>query len=303
MTEKRYELRKQMKSVRWMIFWVVLAQFAAEVFVEAVVSFMPNPPHKYVQIALVEIFAIGVPISIYAKTAWNGNGKKIKQEFCLNKCSARHIVMAALLGISGQFVMMLLNIPANIISGLLFPERAVDVIPIAEHWYDILLGVFLVVILPAVLEEFWMRGIIFCAYSRLHTTAAVLFTAIMFALLHLRLNEVVGFFFMGVLASVILIKSGSIYAAMTYHAFSNLTALLFGAFIAPRIMSYIWVAFLVIALIFVLLLTILLKNKNKMQINKSFKASTIVITSIFSLPVILSVLTVIVKHFLLKVAG
>ena len=53
MPEKKYELRKQIRSVRWMIFWVVLAQFAAEIAVEAVVSFMKNPPHEYIQIAIV----------------------------------------------------------------------------------------------------------------------------------------------------------------------------------------------------------------------------------------------------------
>ena len=66
--EKKYELRKQIRSVRWIIFWVILAQFTAQMVVEAVVSFMPNPPHEYIRIAVVELFAIGIP-NIGKKTA------------------------------------------------------------------------------------------------------------------------------------------------------------------------------------------------------------------------------------------
>ena len=300
MTEKKYELRKQIKSVRWMIFWVVLAQFAAEVLVEAVVSFLANPPHKYLQIALVELVAIGVPISIYAKTAWNLSGKKVKNEFGLTRCSFGYIVLAMILGISGQFVMMLLNVPANYIVNLISGETMVSSVPIAEHWYDLLLGIFAVVIVPAVLEEFWMRGIIFRAYSRANTLAAVVFTSLVFALLHLRANEVVGFLFMGILASILLTKSRSLYAAMVYHAFSNLTALLFGAYIMPNIIDIIWFVFGGMVIVFAIFFTVLLKQKDTIRKNNSLSAGSLVITSIFSMPIILSVATVVVKYFILS---
>lgn len=300
MTEKKYELRKQIKSVRWMIFWVVLAQFAAEVLIEAAVSFMANPPHKYIQIALVELVAIGVPVSIYAKTVWNSGGKSIKQELCLKRCKPGYLILAVVLGISGQFVMMLLNVPANFIANMLSGKIETQTIPIAENWLDLMLGIFAVVVIPAVLEEFWMRGIIFRAYNRGNTTAAVLFTSLLFAFLHIRANEVVGFFFMGLVASILLAKSNSLYVPMVYHAFSNLTALLFSAFIVPRIIDYIWVAFLVIVLVFILAFVILLKQKNGMRRNKTLRTTAVIITSIFSMPIILSIVTVVLKYFLLS---
>ncbi len=300
MAEKKYELRKQIKSVRWMIFWVVLAQFAAEVLVEAVVSFMANPPHKYLQIAIIELAAIGVPISIYAKTAWNLSGKKVKNELGLNRCGFGYIILAAILGISGQFVMMLLNVPANYIVNFISGETVKTAVPIAERWYDLLLGLFAVVIVPAILEEFWMRGIIFRAYSRGNTNAAIVFTSLVFALLHLRANEVVGFLFMGILASLLLTKSKSLYAAMVYHGFSNLTALLFGAYIIPKIIDRIWFVFGVMVLLFALSFVILIKQKNGIRKNKTLRTGSLVITSIFSMPIILSVVTVVIKYFILS---
>ena len=295
--DKKYELRKQVKSVRWIIFWVVLAQFAAEVSIEAAVSFMANPPHRYLQIAIVELLAIGVPIIIYAKTVWNGRRRSVKNEFGLNGCSARHLVLAGALGVSGQFVMMLLNVPANYLVSTFFEGQAVDSIPIATQWYEVLLGLFAVVLVPAVLEEFWMRGIIFRAYSRCNTKAAVIFTGFIFAMLHFRLSELAGFLFMGITASIIMLKSGSLYAAMIYHALSNLTALLFGAYIMPAIIDYIWYVFAAATLIFVLAFVVLLRSKSEIKQNRTFRSAPLILTSIFSLPVILSVIVVSVKFF------
>ncbi len=303
MSENKYELRKQMKSVRWMIFWVVLAQFAAQIAVEAAVSFMPNPPHEYIRIALLEIISIGVPIMIYARTVWNGNGRKIRREMYLLRCNPGFILLAAILGVTGQFVMMILNVPANYILSMFSGTESANSVAAAASWYEVALGMFGVVVIPAVLEEFWMRGIIFSAYNRCNTKAAVLFTALVFALLHMSINEFAGFFFMGIVASIVIIKSGSLYAAMTYHAFSNLTALLFGAYIMPGIIDYIWLAFAALVVVFVFAFVILLRQKSRMNINRVFGSASLVITSIFSMPVLVSVAVVVLKYILLNMAG
>ncbi len=286
-----------------MIFWVVLAQFASQIAVEAAVSFMSNPPHEYIQIAVIELFAIGVPIMVYAKAVYSGNVKRIKQETCLNRCRLHFVLLAAVLGICGQFVMMILNVPANYVLSLWGKESASGTIAVAGSWYEAALGVFAVVIIPAALEEFWMRGIIFSAYNRCNTRAAVIFTALIFALLHLSAGEFVGFFFMGIISALVLIKSGSLYAAMVYHAFSNLTALLFGAFIMPRIIDYIWVVFAVMVVVFALTLVVLLKQKSRNKSSRVFGSASLMITSIFSMPVLVSVAVVILKYFLLSMAG
>lgn len=301
MSEKRYELRKQVKNVRWMIFWVVLAQFAAEVAVEAAVSFMAKPPHEYVRIALIELLAIGIPIVLYARTVWSGG--RVKAEFCLNRCGLFYICLAAVLGIAGQFVMMLLNVPANYLMSLISGVRTESGISVAESREEIALGVLGVVIIPAVVEEFLMRGIIFRAYNKCSTYAAVAFTAIVFALLHLRVNEIAGFLLMSVTAAVLLIKSNSLYAAMIYHAFSNMTALLFSAFIMPRIYGFLWLSFAVMTVIFAAGFVILLKQKGRMRINRSFGAFSLTANGLFSMPVLLSVGLVILKYFLLNLAG
>ncbi len=303
MTEKKYELRKQIKSVRWMIFWVVLAQFAAEIVVGAIFSFMENPPHEYIRIAVVELLAIGVPIMVYARSVWSSGVSEAKQEFWMNLCKPYCLFLAALLGIFGQFVMILLNMPANFLTQTLLNQTYEDAIPMALSGDEVLFGIIAVVIIPAILEEFWMRGIIFSAYNKSNTLAAIFFTSLMFALLHLRINEALGFLFMGIVASVVLIKSNSLYAAMVYHGFSNLTALLLGGFILPYVIDYIWVVFVIATLGFMLFFALLLMQKNKMALHRNFKAGTLVLNSLFSMPIILSIVVVIIKYLLINVIG
>ncbi len=303
MTEKKYELRKQIKSVRWMIFWVVLAQFAAELVVGAVFSFMENPPHEYIRIAVVELLAIGVPIMVYARSIWNSSVSEAKREFWMNPCKPYCILLAALLGVFGQFVMILLNMPANFLTQTVLNQTFEDAIPMALSQGEVLIGIVAVVIIPAVLEEFWMRGIIFSAYNKSNTLAAIFFTSLMFAFLHLRINEALGFLFMGIVASVVLIKSNSLYAAMVYHGFSNLTALLLGGFILPYVIDYIWVVFIIAVLGFALFFVLILLQKNKMAMHRNFRAGTLVLNSLFSMPIILSIAVVIIKYLLINVIG
>ncbi len=297
MSKKRYELRKQVKSVRWMIFWVVLAQLAAEMAMQAVTSFMPNPPHEYIQIAIVELFAIGVPIMVYGKSVWNGSGKNVAKELMLNKCKPDLFCYAALLGITGQFVMMALNIPANLYIQEVLEKDATDAIPVALSISEMLLGSLAVVIIPAVLEEFWLRGILFKAYNDCNTGAAVIFSTLVFALLHMRLNEVAGFIFMGLMAALVLIRCQSLYAAMLYHAFSNLTALTFG-FILADVVEYIWIIFAAALFMFAVGLVLLFARGKSIRATKEFNQGRLLFNSIFSVPVMLSVALLIVKFLL-----
>lgn len=290
-TQKKNELRRYIKDVRWMIFWVVLAQFAAEVAVEASFSFIENPPHPYIRSAIVELIAIGVPLAVYARYVWNTRAKNVKKEFGLKPCNFFLIVLAALLGICGQFVMILLNLPMN----LIFVQE--NNAPVFESidTAGFFMGLVTVVLVPAVLEEFWMRGVVFWAYKKSNTVAAIFFTSLVFAFLHMSLNEAIGFLFMGIVASVIMIKCNSLYAAMVYHAFNNLTAFLLNPVIMPYIASNIWLFFGGAFVLFWLLFVLLLLQKNKVKINKVFSFGKLVVTSVFSLPIILSFVVAIIK--------
>lgn len=299
MAEKRYEHRKQIKSVRWLIFWVVLAQLAADIAVQAVVSFMSNPPHEYIQIAISELIAIGIPIGVYGRSMWHGSVSDIKCELMMTSCNPGLLAIAAAIGISGQFVMMLLNIPANIFIFDVLGREATDAIPVAFEVHELFIGMVAVVIIPAILEEFWLRGLVFRAYNKCNTGVAIVYTTVVFALMHMRMNELCGFLFMGFVSVMILLRTRSLYAAMIYHGFSNFTALLFG-FVLPDILTQLWVIFAAAVLFFGISVFLLFAATKPAERVRLFKGAEMFWKSIFSLPMLLSVCVVILRHFIVS---
>ena len=113
----------------------------------------------------------------------------------------------------------------------------------------------------------------------------------------MRINEAVGFLFMAIMASVIMLKCNSLYAAMVYHGFNNLTALLLGPVIMPIIADYVWIVFIGATFLFFGLLLIMLMQKNQVRINKVFDSGKLIITSVFSIPIILSIIVALIKRF------
>ncbi len=299
MPEKRYENRKQIKSVRWLIFWVVLAQLAADIAIQAIVSFMPNPPHEYIQIGIAEMIAIGIPIAVYGQSMWHGSVSDIRRELMLTHCNIGIYAIAALAGITGQFIMMLLNIPANIFIFDVLGKETTDAISVAFEVRDLIIGMAAVVAIPAVLEEFWLRGLVFRAYNKCSTGAAIVFTTVVFALMHMRMNELCGFLFMGFVSVMILLRSRSLYAVMIYHGFTNLTALVFG-FVLSDILTQLWVMFAAAVLLFCVSVSLLFAATKPAERVRRFKGGELILKSIFSLPMLLSVGIVILRHFIVN---
>ena len=299
MSEKRYEHRKQIKSVRWLIFWVVLAQLAVDIAIQAVISFMETPPHGYLVIAVSELVALGIPIAVYGKSMWQGSVKRLRSELMLNRCPMAMLIISAGIGAGGQFVMMLLNIPANFLMLEVMGKEISDAVPVALSMSDVMLGLVAVVLIPSVLEEFCLRGLVFGAYNKCNTVVAIVYTTMVFALLHMRLNELCGFVFMGLVSVLVLLKTKSLFAVMVYHGVSNLTALIFG-FVLSGILSYLWIIFAVAIALFVICLILLLAFGQPIKLSKVFKGQFLFCQSIFSLPTLLSIGVVILRFFIVS---
>ena len=300
LSRKRYECRKHIKSVRWLIFWVVLARFAAQVLLAACLSFSEKVPHEYVRSAIIEVLAVGVPIVVYARSLRRDlKGENPKTELSFNKTSFWLLLISVLIGFSGQFVMMLLNIPANLFITEVLKKDSVDAIPLAMNISELALGFLTMAVIPAVLEEFWLRGIVFGAYNRGSTVAAAVFTTLIFALVHNSVSNFLGFLFMGAYLAAVLIKTRSVYAAMLCHAANNAAALLFG-FMLTGLLERLTAVFILAAVVFAVSIWLLFKFGTKPEVVKEMKAGKLIFGSIFSLPVVLSVVVEVLRYFMFK---
>jgi membrane protease YdiL (CAAX protease family) len=87
------------------------------------------------------------------------------------------------------------------------------------------MGVAIVIIAPFI-EEMLFRGYLFDQIrTRANPLAAILSTALLFALVHFSIATLIPIFIMGVIMGVLRERTGSILPSMLFHSLNNLFAL------------------------------------------------------------------------------
>ena len=100
-------------------------------------------------------------------------------------------------------------------------------LPLENSWH-LVLNLFLLGVLPAVFEEVVFRGIIFNGLRKSHSdTFAVLFSALLFAIMHGSLAQLIYPFIMGVVFSVVVLRTGNVVYSMTIHMLNNFMVIIF----------------------------------------------------------------------------
>ncbi len=295
-SDKNYEIKKEIKNMRWLLFAVMLTLFASEVVFQAVASFMSNPPNNYVRMAVVEITAFLIPFALYAKMG--SRSFHTKKELRLNPLSVRKTIFVTLLGITGQFVVILLNFPLEYLHQMFISEK--EAVVAEQFSYLTLIQATLAVgIIPAFFEEFLIRGMVFRAMNRLSTRGAVWFTTFIFVVFHGKPECIFGYAFMGCMAVFVMRRTGSLYSAILYHFASNMAAVIFGM-LAIRIVSLLWTLVAVMVILFIAVF-ILFYIKYTPEKNVEAKRWTnVFLSSVLSLPILLSIMIVVIKYWLLN---
>lgn len=120
----------------------------------------------------------------------------------------------------------------------------------------LLTTILYVALLPAICEELIFRGIITNGLKKFGTRAAVILSAVLFALIHQNLQQLVYQLFLGGVMAYIALKTGSIIYTMLLHFFNNAFVLLLqflgsgssnGAVSYDNAWSIIWPILLAIA--------------------------------------------------------
>ncbi len=118
-----------------------------------------------------------------------------------------------------------------------------------DFWQNFLL----ICVLAPVLEELLCRGVIMSLFKRYGTAKMLLWSSLLFAMLHLGGDGIISFFVLGLLLGVIRLTTGSVFASIIAHSASNLYSLLM--LVMPEMNAAIGMLFvLVSAILFPLLL-------------------------------------------------
>ncbi len=224
------EGKQRLRSIRWMLFWIAAVQTAVTALVAVVSSFFSVPPPSWLQILLIELFAYLIPLSLYARENRILTAKTARERFGLCPCKRYLWGFVILGGIGCQFVMILLNLPVNL---LLSQGEAVVPVTVPELFASILV----VGMIPALFEEFLFRGIVYGVMKEFNTRAAMIFTTLLFALMHGSITGFFGYLFLGWALILVLRRAESLYACMAFHLANNVTALLLSWF-SSRLLYY-----------------------------------------------------------------
>lgn len=274
----------------------------SEYLVNVAITFLPFNVHRYIVMGVTEILAFLPPLVVYAKFTKKPTLIPITQEYRLNKISVVNAVVIAAAAVGGQFIMLLLNVPMNVLMETVFHKVSVAETPIAGNISEFCLGILFIAIVPAVLEEFWMRGIVFGAFANYSTRLALIFTTIIFALLHAKFSQVVGILFLGFMTGYVLIKTNSLAAPVIYHIVNNVSALAVGHYISNASCNrQMYLLFGMFILLFIVSFIIFAAINRKRKISKGKYDFELVISGMFSVPVFLAVLMVVVNGYIYNV--
>ena len=282
------EEKQRLRSIRWMLFWIVLIQSVVALVVALVASFFSVPPPFWVQLLLVELFAYLLPLSLYARENRILTAKTARERFGLTRCRKNLWGYVILAGLGCQFIMLLLNLPVNLLL-----NEGESVVP--QNLTELLAALFVVAVIPAVFEEFLFRGIVYGVMKEFSSRAALIFTTVLFALMHGSVTGFLGYLFLGWAAIFVLRRTGSLYACMVFHLANNVVAVLLSRYSGDLLyypMGTLWLFAGGILLAALGIFGLYKATKPAPKVDR-IKTRELLGQSFFSIPVILCILCIV----------
>ncbi|CAK7083621.1 type II CAAX prenyl endopeptidase Rce1 family protein [Tissierella carlieri] len=179
----------------------------------------------YSGLLITEYIIILLPNLIYLKLT----GIPLKQSLRLNKISLKQAWYIIWITIFSYPVAIFLNtLVITILS--FFGEMVPSSVPIPENLGLYFLSIFIIALSPGICEEIMFRGTIMNAYEDIGKKKAILFSAILFGLFHLNLQNFAGPTFLGLIFGIIVYKTNSIYSSILGHTLNNGLAMTIGYF-------------------------------------------------------------------------
>lgn len=180
----------------------------------------------YSGILITEYIIILVPNILYLKL----KGFSLKETLRLKKISIKQSIYIVFITLFSYPVAVFLNNLMLVILNF-FGEAVPNAVPIPETPKQYLLSIIVLAISPGICEEIMFRGTIMDAYDSLGKKRAIIFSAILFGLLHLNIFNLVGPIFLGIIFGIVVYKTNSIYSSILGHILNNGIAMTIGYFV------------------------------------------------------------------------
>ncbi len=213
----------QNKSANRLFLAVVMIYIGGSLGFSALSAFTPmgNLP-VYVSL-LVSQALVFVPCFLYCK--W----KKIKIRELVPYRKINFVTI--ILVIICTYLMYPLMIVLNAISMLFSTSGTASVMELMQGQNFVLSTLFMA-LLPACVEEFMFRGVLFHTYRKSKMLPAIFLSAFLFGCMHMNLNQFMYAFALGVYLAFLVEATGSIFSSMLAHFTLNFTSVVM-SFLLP----------------------------------------------------------------------
>lgn len=194
-------------SIVFIVYQLVLALILGSEFITE---------NIYLVVLINEFVMILIPVTIYILI----KKADFKETFRIRKLKPVHGIIVFFLSITAYPVAMMLN---NIV--VYFLQFVGDIpaqpVPIPKNLEELLVGLLIIAVSPAICEELLHRGLLLSAYERRGSMKAIVFTALFFGIFHFDITNFLGPVFLGLLIGYYVIRTNSIFAGMLAHFLNN----------------------------------------------------------------------------------
>lgn len=120
----------------------------------------------------------------------------------------------------------------NVISSMFVGNTVNDTLDIIVNNNPLWLNLVIMALLPAVVEEFIFRGLIFNGYKKRNPLVAVVLSAVLFGLIHMNINQFSYAFVIGIVFALLAYATGSLIPSIVAHFTINGTSVVMSHLIA-----------------------------------------------------------------------
>lgn len=189
------------------IFFILIGQVLYSI------PFLRNLPYVWFT-CVVQLSYFLVPTVLYF--LWTK--KDPKEVFRLHALGWKNLIIILILGFALQPIMQFFSF----FTSMFFPNAA-------QESFEALSGasffstLLTMAVLPAILEEFALRGVFLSGYRKLGTAKAIIWTALLFGLLHMNPQQFPYAFLAGLFFCFVVDRTDSIWASVVPHFIINAT--------------------------------------------------------------------------------
>lgn len=182
------------------------------------------PAHLYYLLSSMMTFlTIALPFMLFILAG----GRRLEDSILVEKTG---VLNGLLLAFAGLLICLLMNIPANLLSGL-FEDAGLNGASntagmSADSLIELLCLCFSVVLVAPVAEEFAFRGVTVAVMRRWGDWPAVFFSAVIFALAHYSFQSLPVVFTGGFIMALLYVLTRNIWVNILVHFLNNLIAVL-----------------------------------------------------------------------------